>query len=94
MQCCDSIANVLTTTFDQVSTFAQSVWTAIKRVDLFVDVIVRNLILLEKHVTDLARAIDSGIHSFALTDIIPFLYTIEDFLVQQMMSNAFFARTF
>ena len=73
---------------------AQGVWTAIKHAGLFVDVIVRNLILLEKHIADLTSAISSGVHNFVVEDIVPFLYNIEEFLVQQMKESIFFERTF
>lgn len=92
--CCDALTSLFQTTFEQVSNFASYVWSGVKKGDLFVDLIIRNLLLLEKHLSDLAKAIHFWTTSFLSSDLISFLYDIESDLIYRMQTNNFFYHTF
>lgn len=80
--------------FDKVSWFASNVWSGIQKADLLVDVITRNLVLIEKHLHDLYNEIKKDILSFSSTDIVTMLYDLEQKFTALMVSNNFIYQTF
>ena len=92
--CINQLANVLSTSFDQVSWFASTVSYWIQNWWDLVDSVIRNLLLLERHMHDLYSYISQSIDEFNAENLVPMLYDIEENLTKRIQSNNFFMNTF
>lgn len=92
--CCQEISDAFSTSFESVSDFASKTRSGIKQGWILVDIVVRNLILLQKHLTDLYEHIVFKKNTFVQEDIVPFLYQVEENLCRYMQTNQFFRHTF
>lgn len=91
--CCDAISSAFDVTFDKVSGFASNVWAGVKTGWIFVDVILRNLILLSRHMSDLARELGNWM-KFAVEELVSMLYDVEAKIMWYLIENNFFRENF
>jgi len=91
--CCDAINDALNVTFDKVSWFASNMWSGVKKWWIFVDVIIRNLILISRHFSDLSREIWKGVE-FVTGQVVEMLYDIESKITKYLIENHFFYENF